>query len=88
MTAVSIQSRSCRPIVEAVDAPDIAANATPLILGAWREGYRIYDRVFLSVLRDNFTQALTGRVRFWARRRVAMGVVLPEAFRKMKISTS
>lgn len=77
-----------RPILEAVDVPEIAASATPVILGSWSDGYRIYDRVYLSILRDNFTQALTGKVRFWARRRVGMGVVQAAAFRKMVISAS
>jgi HK97 family phage major capsid protein len=39
----------------------------------------IVDRVNLSVLRDPFTQASTGNVRYLARRRVGGQVVLPEA---------
>jgi HK97 family phage major capsid protein len=39
------------------------------------------------VLRDPFTQATSGNVRFIARRRVGGQVVLAEAIRKLKVST-
>lgn len=77
-----------RPIVEAVDMPDVAANAFPIAYGDWGRAFRIYDRVGLSVLRDPYTQQTNGIVRFHARRRVGAAVVLPEAVRKLKIAVS
>lgn len=77
-----------RPVVEAVDMPDVAANATPIAFGDIGSGYRIYDRVGLSVLRDPYSIAVYGQTRFHARRRVGAGVVRPEAIRKLKIATA
>ena len=46
----------------------------------------IVDRVSLAVLRDPFTQATTGNVRYIARRRVGGQVVQAEAIVKQNIS--
>jgi HK97 family phage major capsid protein len=46
----------------------------------------IVDRIALAVLRDPFTQATTGNVRYIARRRVGGQVILPEAIVKQKVS--
>lgn len=75
-----------RPIVEAVDMDDIAENAFPIAFGDFNRAYRIYDRVAMSMLRDPYTQATTGKVRFHARRRVGADVVMAEAIRKLKIA--
>ncbi len=77
-----------RPVVEMPDMPDVAANAFPIAFGDFSRGYRIYDRLQLSVLRDPYSLATTGKVRFHFRRRVGGGVVLAEAIRKLKIATS
>lgn len=77
-----------RPVVEAVDMPGIEADATPVIYGDFNTGYRIVDRVGLSVLRDPYTVATEGLVRFHGRRRVGAGVVRPDAFRKLIMATS
>jgi HK97 family phage major capsid protein len=77
-----------RPVIEAIDMPDIAANAYPVVFGNFNQAYRIYDRVGLTILRDPFTQATNGLVRFHARRRVGGDVVKAEAIRKLKISVS
>lgn len=77
-----------RPVVEAVDMPDIASGAFPIVYGDFAGGYRIYDRVGLSVLRDPFTQAKSGLVRFHARRRVGGAVTQAARFRKLKMATS
>ncbi|TWB19205.1 phage major capsid protein [Nitrospirillum bahiense] len=77
-----------RPVVEAVDMPDVAGGAYPIAFGDFGIGYRIYDRVALSIVRDDFTQRTKGRVRFHGRRRVAAGVRRAEAIRKLKIATS
>ena len=76
-----------QPYVEVPDMPDAAAGAFPIIFGDIRRGYTIVDRINLSVLRDPFTQATSGNVRFIARRRVGGQVVLAEAIRKLKVST-
>jgi HK97 family phage major capsid protein len=77
-----------RPIVEMPDMPDIGANAYPVIFGDFMQGYRIFDRISLSILRDPYSQATNGMTRFHGRRRVAGGVGKAEAIRKLKIATS
>ncbi|HEU02617.1 hypothetical protein LCGC14_0187970 [marine sediment metagenome] len=77
-----------RPVVEAVDMDDIAADTFPIAYGDIAATYRIYDRVGLSVLRDPFTQATNGITRFHSRRRVGAAVVRAEAVRKLKMAVS
>lgn len=69
------------PYVEAPDVADIGASAKSVIFGDFRRGYMIVDRVALSVLRDPYSQASSGNVRYIARRRVGGEVVLAEAMR-------
>ena len=75
------------PYVEATDMPSVAQNAFPVAFGDFRRAYMIVDRVNLAVLRDPFTQATTGNVRYIARRRVGGQVVQAEAIVKQKVST-
>ncbi len=75
-----------QPYLEVPDMPDVAAGATPIVFGDLRRAYTIVDRISLSILRDPFTQATSGNVRFIARRRVGGQVVLGEAIRKLKVS--
>jgi HK97 family phage major capsid protein len=75
-----------RPVIEAIDMPDIDANSFPILFGNFNLGYRIYDRVALAVLRDPFTQATNSLVRFHARRRVGGDVLRPGAFIKLKMA--
>jgi HK97 family phage major capsid protein len=77
-----------RPVLEAADMPNIAGNAFPVVLGDFGQGYRVFDRVQLSVLRDPYSQAVNGMTRFHGRRRVAGGVGKAEAIRKLKIATA
>lgn len=77
-----------RPIVEAVDMPDIGAGAFPIVFGDFNQAYRIMDRVGLTIIRDPFTLASKGQVRFHARRRVGGGVAKAEAIRKLKVAAS
>lgn len=77
-----------RPIVEMPDMPNIGAGAFPVIFGDFTQGYRIFDRLSLSILRDPYSQATNGMTRFHGRRRVAGGVGKAEALRKLKIATS
>ena len=72
--------------IEATDMADVAAGATPVAFGDFRRGYLIVDRVAMAVLRDPFTQATSGNVRYVARRRVGGQVVLAEAIVKQTIS--
>ena len=74
------------PYVEAPDVADIATGTKPIIFGDFRRGYMIVDRVSLSVLRDPFSQASTGNVRYLARRRVGGEVVLAEAMKLLEMA--
>ena len=75
-----------QPYVEASDMASIEQDAFPVAYGDFRRAYMIVDRVSLAVLRDPFTQATTGNVRYIARRRVGGQVILPEAITKLKVT--
>jgi HK97 family phage major capsid protein len=72
--------------VEMPDMPDVAANAFPVVFGDWRRAYTLADRISMEMLRDPYTQATGGNVRFIFRRRLGGQVVIPEALRKLKIA--
>ena len=74
------------PIVEATDMPDIGDGTKPIIFGDFRRGYLIVDRTQLSIMRDPFTQATSGNVRYIARRRVGGQVILPEALAAITVA--
>jgi len=76
------------PVIEAVDMPDVGAGLYPVLFGDFRKGYVIIDRIAIAILRDPFTQAASGAVRFHARKRVGGQVIMPEAIFKMKISAT
>lgn len=76
------------PYIEASDMPSVGAGAYPVAFGDFSRAYMIVDRVALAVLRDPFTQATTGNVRYIARRRVGGQVVQAEAINKLKIAAS
>ena len=76
-----------QPYIEATDMPDVGSNTYPVAFGDFRRGYLIVDRVALAILRDPFTQATSGTIRYVARRRVGGQVILAEAIRKQKCST-
>jgi HK97 family phage major capsid protein len=72
-----------RPVLEFPDLPDFDA-AEPdvaIIFGDFKSGFRLFDRVNLSVLRDPYSVQVNGLVRFHARRRVGGSVTRPEAFK-------
>ncbi len=71
------------PYVELPDMPDEAAAAAPVAFGDFRRGYTMLDRIAMSMLRDPFTQADNGVIRFRFRRRVGGKVTLPEAIKKL-----
>ena len=74
-----------RPIVEMPDMEDIGAGKYPILFGDL-SGYRIVDRVGLSTLRDPYTLAGKGQVRFHARKRVGADVTHPDRFVKLKVA--
>lgn len=74
------------PYQEMPDMPAIGANAYPIVFGDFRRGYLIADRVNITVLRDQFTQATSGMVRFIARKRVGAQVIQAEAIKKLKVA--
>lgn len=76
------------PYVETPDMPNEAAGAYPVAFGDFRRAYTLVDRVAMSMVRDPFTLAAAGNVRYWFRRRVGGQVVLAEAIRKLKCSAS
>tara|TARA_R110000787_G_scaffold7296_6_gene25063 strand:- start:18072 stop:19235 length:1164 start_codon:yes stop_codon:yes gene_type:complete len=75
-----------RPYLEATDMPVAASASKSIAIGDWRRGYTIVDRVSMSMLRDPYTQATSGAVRFLARRRVGGMTVLPEAIKIQVLS--
>ncbi|UJX47171.1 phage major capsid protein [Xanthobacter sp. YC-JY1] len=77
-----------RPVVEAVDMPDVAANAFPILFGDFATAYRIVDRLALSILVNPYSRATEGVTRIHATRRVGAGVVQPKALRKLKIAAN
>ena len=75
-----------QPYVEASDMPDVGAGNKPIAFGDFSRAYVIVDRINLSILRDPFTQASTGTIRYLARKRVGGQVVLAEAIRTQTVS--
>ncbi len=76
-----------RPVVDTTDMDDVASAKHPIAFGDFNSAYRIYDRVAMTLLRDPFTQATKGLVRFHARRRVGGDAVNAEAIAKLVMST-
>lgn len=76
-----------RPVVEIPDMPDVAAGTFPIIFGDW-QGYRIVDRLDMSLLVNPYIRATDGITRIHATRRVGGRVIQAARFRKLKIGTS
>lgn len=74
------------PYVEFPDMPNEGAGLYPIAYGDFKRGYTMVDRVVMEMLRDPYTQATAGNIRFIFRRRFGGKVVLAEAFRKLKCS--
>ena len=77
-----------RPVTEAVDMDDVAADAFPIAFGDFAAGYRIVDRVDLSILVNPYLLATKGMTRIHATRRVGAAVVHARALRKLKMAVS
>ncbi len=76
------------PVYESPDMPSIASNAFPVIFGNFKAGYKIVDRVGMTVQRLVEKYATEGKIGFLFWKRVDGGVTVPEAFRKLKIAAS
>lgn len=77
-----------RPLLEIPDMPDAAAGTTPIMFGDFGTGYRIVDRIELSILLDPFTRRTQGATRIHATRRVGAGVIQPKALVKLKMAAA
>lgn len=77
-----------RPVAEAVDMPDVEAGSFPIAFGDFATGYRIVDRLALSILVNPYIRATDGVTRIHATRRVGAGVVQAKALRKLKMATN
>jgi HK97 family phage major capsid protein len=75
------------PYVEVPDMPSEGAGTYPIAYGDFQRAYVLVDRIIMQMLRDPYTQAASGNIRLWFRRRVGGKVVLAEAIRKLKCST-
>ena len=76
-----------QPYIEASDMPNVGAGNKPVAFGDFNRGYVVVDRVSLAILRDPFTQATSGTIRYVARRRVGGQVVVSEAINLQNISS-
>lgn len=74
------------PYLETPDLADIAADSKPIAYGDFSRGYTIVDSVMMSVIRDQFTLAQQGKVKFIFMRRVGGQVVLPEAIKILQVA--
>jgi HK97 family phage major capsid protein len=75
------------PYTEMPDMPNEGAGAFPIAFGDWKRAYKLVDRIDMSIVRDPYTIANVGQVKFFARRRTGGQVVLGEAIRLLKCST-
>lgn len=75
------------PYVEVPDMPSEGANTYPIAYGDFARAYTMVDRIVMNMLRDPYTQATAGNIRFMFYRRLGGQVVLAEAIAKLKCST-
>ena len=75
------------PYVEVPDMPSEGADAYPIAYGDFMRAYTMVDRINMVMLRDPYTQATSGNVRFLVYRRLGGQVTLSEAIRMLKCST-
>lgn len=76
------------PYVEMPDMPNEGAGLYPIAFGDFRRAYILVDRITMEMLRDPYTQATAGNVRFIMRKRLGGQVVLAEAIRKLKCAAA
>lgn len=75
------------PVAEFPDMPDFGASAVPVVFGDFAK-YQIVDRIGLQIMRDDYTGADNGIVKFRARRRLGAGLLLEEAFRTLTVAAA
>jgi HK97 family phage major capsid protein len=73
------------PVIEAEDAPAVAAGALAVAFGNFRVGYQIVDRLGVRVIRDAITKK--GWVKFYTTKRTGGAVVNFEAIKFIKIGS-
>lgn len=66
----------------APDMDDVGANNYPIVMGDFKKGYMIVDRMLMYMIRDEVTQP--GYINFSFIRRLGAQVVMPEAFIKLQ----
>lgn len=71
------------PYVECPDMPNEGAGNSPIAFGDFMKGYTLVDRIAMSMLRDPFSEADNGAVRFRFRKRMGGRVTLSEAMVKL-----
>jgi len=77
-----------RPLINPEGMADIGAGAFPIALGDFRSGYKIRDRAGITVQRLIERYAEYDQTGFIVKRRTGGKVVMPEAFRVLKIAAS
>jgi HK97 family phage major capsid protein len=77
-----------RPVVEFGDMPDLGAGSLSVAVGDWQAGYRIVDRIQMSLIRDIYTKARNAIVCFHATRRVGGDVVRSDAIKLIMTSAA
>lgn len=77
-----------RPVIECPDMDDVGAGATPIVFGDIATGYRILDRLEVSILANPYLLATDGVTRIHATRRTGGAVVQPAALRKITCKTA
>ena len=73
------------PYVIMQDMPDIAVDATPILLGDFFRGYTVLDAMDLEMIRDDITLADQRSVLFNWFRFLDGKVTIPEAFKLLKV---
>lgn len=71
---------------EVPDMPNQGSGAKPVAYGDFRRAYVMVDRITMDMIRDPYTQAAQGKIRYIFRKRVGGKLVLPEAIRALVCS--
>ena len=72
------------PYVSVIDMDDIGSNKYPIVIGDFKEGYRVVDRFGMYVVRDEVTSANKRIIKFFFHKYVGGDVVKAEAFKKLQ----
>jgi len=79
LTGASPSTLLGRPIIVCDGMAALASDSKSIVVGDFK-GYTVYDRLGMSVLRDDYTSAADGIVRFIAHRRTGGLTTDPSAF--------